>query len=303
MNISHDILLAPGTLAGAVAERVRAALRSGALQPIQTDQTLIEDAGVRFVVRAVSSLRRKEAEKRLRAGAGDQGTKAPNPFLPPEPELTVTAVSRTHLAVLNKFNVLAGHLLLVTRAFEHQENLLTLGDFRALFVCMAEYEALGFYNGGAEAGASQTHKHLQLVSLPTNPTGPALPMEPLLTGSGPRCPALPFAHGFARLDVGIRRDPLAAAAEALRHYRRLLSQLGLASRPKDDGGRQSAPYNLLVAHDWMLVVPRVRECYRSISINALGFAGSLFVKEPEQLEIIRSAGPMRVLTAVAGAAV
>jgi ATP adenylyltransferase len=50
----------------------------------------------------------------------------------------------------------------------------------------------------------------------------------------------------------------------------------------------------------MLAVPRVQECYLSVSINALGFAGSLFVKERKQLEVIRSAGPMRALEVVAG---
>jgi ATP adenylyltransferase len=49
----------------------------------------------------------------------------------------------------------------------------------------------------------------------------------------------------------------------------------------------------------MLAVPRVRECYGTVSVNALGFAGSLFVKDTEQLETIRAAGPMNVLKRVA----
>ena len=42
------------------------------------------------------------------SGLGNGGGKgrARNPFLPPEPELTVSQVSRSHLAVLNKFNVM-----------------------------------------------------------------------------------------------------------------------------------------------------------------------------------------------------
>ncbi|TMH28158.1 MAG: hypothetical protein E6H63_09175 [Betaproteobacteria bacterium] len=59
-----------------------------------------------------------------------------------------------------------------------------------------------------------------------------------------------------------------------------------------------APYNLLVTRDWMLVVPRRQERYESISVNALGFAGSLFVRDAAELELVRRAGPMNVLRAV-----
>jgi len=40
-----------------------------------------------------------------------------------------------------------------------------------------------------------------------------------------------------------------------------------------------APYNLLATRRWMLVVPRRQERYEKISVNALGFAGSLFVTQ------------------------
>jgi ATP adenylyltransferase len=300
MMIDADILLRPGTLADQVDARTCAALATGALQPIETDRTVIEDAGVRFLVRVVSNLRRKEAESRLRSAQGADPRKPVNPFFPPEAELTVCDISLTHLAVLNKFNVLERHLLIVTRAFEHQETFLTVEDFRALFTCMAEYDSLGFYNGGVIAGASQTHKHLQLVPLPAEGGAPAIPMETLLVGPGPRCPRLPFAHAFGRLVASIPAAPLAAAAEAHELYQYLLLSLGVSGLTRDGEEHQSAPYNLLVAHDWMLLVPRIEEFFRSVSVNALGFAGSLFVKEQEQLKTIRSIGPMRVLAAVAG---
>ncbi|MFN2646613.1 MAG: phosphorylase, partial [Burkholderiales bacterium] len=62
--------------------------------------------------------------------------------------------------------------------------------------------------------------------------------------------------------------------------------------------RQSAPYNLLATRRWMLLVPRGCERYESISVNALGFAGSLFVRSDVELERVRDAGPMAVLRAV-----
>ncbi len=141
--MAGDILLQPGSLRSALERTAREALRRGALRPIETEQLVIDDAGVRFLVRMVSSLRRKEAERRSGAGPRDEEGRARNPFLPPEPELTVSQVSRSHLAVLNKFNVLDRHLLIVTRRFEHQETLLTPDDFRALLACMDEYPMPG----------------------------------------------------------------------------------------------------------------------------------------------------------------
>lgn len=294
-----EILLEPGSLAEAVDERTRQALADGDLLPIETEQERITDAGVCFLVRVVASLRRKERT------AGGQG-RPDNPFLPPEPGLTVAEVSTHHLAVLNKFSVLDRHLLIVTRAFEHQETLLTPGDFRALFACMAEYPSLGFYNGGTIAGASQPHKHLQVVPLPLEPDGPAIPMEPLLDarvrGTAGHCPELPFAHAFARLDRPIAAAPMEAAKQAAALYPELLAVVGIKGVESGGELRQSAPYNLLVADDWMLVVPRVEECFRGVSVNALGFAGSIFVKDRTQLEAIRAVGPMYMLQVVAGSA-
>ena len=47
------------------------------------------------------------------------------------------------------------------------------------------------------------------------------------------------------------------------------------------------------------MVPRLQESYDNISVNALGFAGSLFVRNQEELQLLRSVGPMRILEHVA----
>ena len=49
----------------------------------------------------------------------------------------------------------------------------------------------------------------------------------------------------------------------------------------------------------MFVVPRSSACFESIPVNALGFAGSLFVPSQQDLERVRSVGPMQVLRTVA----
>jgi ATP adenylyltransferase len=48
----------------------------------------------------------------------------------------------------------------------------------------------------------------------------------------------------------------------------------------------------------MLLVPRAAEFYQSISVNALGFAGSLFVRNEREMKIIHQQGPMEILAKV-----
>lgn len=291
----HLPLIEPGSLAERLEQTQARALAAGALQPIATREIRIADGGVTFLVRKVDSLARKASagsrKASTRAGPGGQAS----PFLPPEPELTLGALSPTHFAVLNKFNVLDSHLLVVTRRLEPQESLLTLADMEALALCLREIDGLTFYNGGAVAGASQSHKHLQLVPLPLAPRGPPIPMEARLLAEAP-ADALPFPHAFARLpSTGqtARPDPLGLH----RLYLELLRRVGIRPVPGEGGLWQSGPYNLLLTRRWMLAVPRVAEVVEGISLNALGFAGSLFVKDDEALAVVRRLGPMTLLRA------
>jgi ATP adenylyltransferase len=291
--------LQTGTLRAAIGRATQLALASGSLQPIDTEQEEIEDCGVRFLVRLVSSLARK-AERH----AGLQQTEPADPFLPYDPSLFVADISPTHVALLNKFPLLDHHTLIVTRAFEPQETLMHAGDFAALAACMVEFEALGFYNGGRAAGASQDHKHLQLVPCPLARGRTELPIEPLLrharrSGSVGGVPGLPFRHASAVLAAEIWARSESTGESLTRIYRDLCRAAGIEGLEVRGQLQQSGAYNLLLTREWMLLVPRSRECWASISVNALGFAGSLFVKDKVQLERVRSTGPMSVLKQVA----
>ncbi|HRD67443.1 MAG TPA: phosphorylase [Candidatus Competibacter sp.] len=295
--------LAPGTLWPLIQRRQREALASGALQPIATTQEFVEDGGIRFLIRIAANLARKEADRVRQTEQNRSGEPPVNPFLPYEDALFVAELSATHLALLNKFNIIDHHLLIVTRRFAHQETLLDLADFRALCLGLAEREGLGFYNGGAVAGASQPHKHLQLVPLPLVDSIPGIPFDALLRNA--RCgasvetvPGLPFRHAFAALDPALAMQPLAFAEALHERYRALLRKLGIDAVRVDGELRQSEPYNLLVTRDWLLLVPRRREDFEGISINALGFAGSLFVENRAQLDTLKNRGPMAALRAV-----
>ena len=294
------ILLAPGTLLAALEERSRHALAVGALHPIESECEFFRQAGIPFFVRVAANLRRKEEEKAERETA--QAPQAPDftPFLPPEEELLVALVSETHMGVLNKFNVIPHHLLILTRRFESQEFLLNQEDFEALAACLNDVDGLGFYNGGTVAGASQAHKHLQIIPLPMTAKGCPVPLEAIfqpadLLGDIQCLDPLPFRHAFSGLPYPLPGDPSEAGHLLRERYLSLLKAAGVEIQQASGEEPKPAPYNLLLTRRWMLVVPRSRECFGPISINALGYAGSLFVKNAKERRLLREAGPLSVL--------
>jgi ATP adenylyltransferase len=294
--------LRPGTLWPAIQKQTAHALRCGALQPIASDEWTLDDAGIRFIVRQVSSLARKE-EAKPAPDARATGSAPSNPFLPHDPNLFVTDISDTHLALLNKFNVIDHHVLIVTRKFIQQETPLDAADFAAWLACLAEFDGLGFYNSGPEAGASQPHKHLQIVPLPLGASGGRLPIEPLfaaaqLRGAIGTLPGLPFRHAFATFDPASGSVEEAARLAADR-YRALFEAAGLQAIDANGQAQCSAPYNLLITPRWMLLVPRSTERVETVAVNALGFAGSLFVRDAAQMQTVERLGPMNVLRQVA----
>ena len=253
---------------------------------------------MRFLVRILANLTRKEKAD-LDQQAQSRAGKSVNPFLPYDSDLFVANLSATHLCLLNKYNVVDHHILIVTRAFEDQDTWLTLADFEALAICMAEIDGLAFFNGGRMAGASQRHKHMQLVPPPLCPDRSPLPLATVIAAlqiasdaAVPvRSPALPFCHAILPLT-----PPSSATGNGLLEaYRTLLTHLGVDwSQPP-----LAFPYNLLVTRDWMIAVARQQDHYQSIPVNSLGFAGSLLVKNLEQFELLKALGPMTILRHVA----
>lgn len=266
----------------------------GALQPIQTVVRYVDQAGIRFIVRVLDGAAGRAAAQQRLAQATIDRPSSGNPFLPYDAALFVADLSPTHVCLLNKYPVVNHHLLIVTRAFEEQEALLSEADFEALLRCMHAIEGLAFYNSGKLAGASQRHKHLQLAPFPLDPAGIDVPIEvalgtPRRLGEVVQSPHLPFPHAL----VWSEREHTGPDQMAER-YRTMLRAIGVWQgdnvRPK--------PYNWLATRRWMLAVPRAHESIEGISINALGFAGSFLVKDEAQLAWLRRVGPLHTLQAV-----
>jgi len=276
----HDILQQ--------ARNVTAAAKvSGALVPIDTDHCVINDEGIDFVVRVAKNIDRKKQNK------SNEPARQDNPFLPYDPRLWVADIGQHHAVLLNKFNVIDHHLLIVTKRYESQDQLLAAADLTAIAELVKQHGGLGFYNGGSLAGASQHHKHLQWIPGVELYGETCIPLEPHLAGgnAGETCiTSSPFPAAVAYLASD---KPLAQQYVAL--YRALTRELGI-----DTGSAHAAiPYNLLLTSSHLWIVPRVAECFESISLNAMAFAGSLFVKNTQQLDLLKNAGPLTALRSTA----
>ena len=258
---------------------------SGALVPLRTSLThLMGEGGTSFELRHLLSA----TPKHLRA-AGPK----PNPFLPWDQRLEVERIGDSHVVILNKYPVQSAHMLLITQTWQPQTGWLSLDDWRALALVDATTTGLWFFNSGPNAGASQPHRHLQLL--------PRAAGEPICARQDwfRRCAADPTVLADDPLFRSSRVAPLTSplTGETLhRIYLSLAGELGLGS-PSNDSCPRGA-YNLLLSRQWMAIVRRQTEGIRGFSVNALGFAGSLLSTDESDREWIQRSGPEALLRAV-----
>lgn len=282
--------------------RVRAktetALASGDLQPLQTEETVIQDQGLKFILRWASTLAVKDTAKPsttiLPGGPRDPDF---NPFLNPDPALLLEDIGNHHVAILNKFPVCLYHLVIACKQFAEQQSPLDINDFTALAQILSGQGGLGFYNGGAAAGASQRHKHVQWLPPAADNASlamwlPGLPVNDV-AGLSTRHELLPVQHRFIRVQAGPGHDVQTSADSMLAAYNQALADLGLHT-----GADGLLPaFNMLVADGWMLIVPRSQEHFNGVSLNAPSFGGTIYVRNRDQ--IAEFASPLAALTSVA----
>ena len=265
-----------------------AATASGALVPLDTSLThLMGEGGSRFELRHLLSA----TPKHLRAS----GPK-PNPFLPWDQRLEVDRIGDSHVVILNKYPVQTSHMLLITQDWQPQTGWLSMEDWQSLARIDATTTGLWFFNSGPDAGASQPHRHLQLL--------PRAAGERICARDGwfRRCAQ---DATTSVQDPLLRSSRVAAISSTLTGetlqdlYLALAQDLGLGHPSTDDCPRGA--YNLLLSREWMAIVRRRREGIRGFSVNALGFAGSLLSTEASDRQWIQDSGPEALLQAVVDA--
>jgi ATP adenylyltransferase len=243
--------------------------------------------------------------------------------------LVVDSVGSAHTLILNKFRTFPMHALVITNHFASQVGLLTAEDLGAWFVVVRDVDALGFFNSGRRAGASQVHRHMQVIprgSLCASLDTSALPLEAILpvddshSDSNSQTPNRKkesevvvrlgvveslhdIRHAFALLDRSIMAPRGRAAGQQRtkylhRVYSELLAEIGVLRACTNSG--ICPPHNLLLTPSWMLAVRR-REAASAdprIDVNALGFAGFFLAHNQSAVRRVEEIGPLALLRSV-----
>lgn len=198
-----------------------------------------------------------------------------HPFLPPfEPGIFITNLSDTHNLLFNKYCVVKNHVLVVTKKFEHQTNKLNRSDFAAAFKVMRSLEGFCFYNSGPQSGASQAHKHFQIMPYDKDHRydiaklihKEASRLENLATSF--KCSLFNFGHRIGIIPSFEINQDYHQIGETLENiYEELISTLDIDTK--------TMSYNLILTESWMLVVKRYKErAFDTLSVNSLGFLGN-----------------------------
>ena len=77
--------------------------------------------------------------------------------------LEIDKIGDNHQLILNKYPVQKGHILLITNKWKPQNGWLDIKDWRAIQQVNNDTSGLWFFNSSPIAGASQPHRHFQLL--------------------------------------------------------------------------------------------------------------------------------------------
>ncbi|SCU95475.1 LAFA_0G00606g1_1 [Lachancea sp. 'fantastica'] len=276
-----------------IAEKYAKGVESGDVHFTQSASKKVKDteSGFQYVVTHAPSLLKKPERADAEASKRD-------PFAEPEPKLTVSedlyGLGKYKL-LLNKFPVVAEHLLLVTRDFKPQTAPLDPQDLLTTYRLLQDLDDedeqlrhLAFYNCGKTSGSSQDHKHLQLLKWPQKFVAfqdrlcsgkdhfvPNVRSEPLQDKK------LSFAHFVVPLPEDpedVTEDLLAMTFVSLLQRTLTFFQDWSNERPNMETG-----YNVLMTRQWLCLVPRShsKSSELDIGFNATGYAGLVLVKHEE----------------------
>lgn len=324
LSSSHSSF-STASLLDCIEDKTFQARRSGALQTIPTRCQLVKDATAPTDGKPLLFPVRIKAEggvyNKPDVLAENLGKR--DPFVPPyEEDLFIEwgfsvgpahSPRSKHVLVLNKFNVLPNHALIVTTDFQPQTDPLNESDFEVFWQSVDNVKGFGFYNCGANAGPSQPHKHMQVVPLPLK-DGTELPLLRALDehtqavnqaddGAPFTLPQFPFKHAVCRLPRQLREaDGQVIGRDLAGMYKRLLAAVHVSGGDHECGhstsDRDNGHHNVLLSPQWMIVVPRTREGMDGLSGNGLVFAGVFFTKDQQLCDKLAAIGPMNFLIRV-----
>ena len=211
-----------------------------------------------------------------------------NPFCPWDKILEIDKIDDDHQLILNKYPVQKGHILLITNNWKPQNGWLDINDWKAIQKVNKDTSGLWFFNSSPIAGASQPHRHFQLlrrakdeISCPREKWFLEMKLD---KDRDSKLKKNIFVSKFNFLENSISLYEL---------YLELCMKLGLGDTISDLKPRY--PYNLLITNKWIAIIKRSNDHIHGFSINGLGFAGYLLVTEKSDINYLKKFGPEKLL--------
>ncbi|KAK0384449.1 hypothetical protein NLU13_8535 [Sarocladium strictum] len=170
----------------------------------------------------------------------------------------IAALGRTHFLALNGFACYRPHYLMLTNnGYRRQWEPLDEDDFAAVHALLDSQvtgdksgrgEYLVFFNGGADAGCSRVHKHLQAIPQASYGGDPWMNLDKGV---------MPFAYFERRFT----HDEPFSSETSLKAYREGLAagerSMGVATKDGEDGKPHAPAHTVLMDRERIVVIPRV----------------------------------------------
>ncbi|KAK2002400.1 ATP adenylyltransferase [Colletotrichum falcatum] len=268
-----SLIKAPANLPELVRAAFTKARSNGDLTYYATQVTVLHANSIPFQLRFSPALANKPAAPRPKA---DDPRKHFDPFESPEkgPLFIVDLPDSDHNLVLNKFAVVPEHFILATKEFKKQTHLLEPRDLAATYACIEAYRQYGhgreggdgelyaFFNSGPHSGASQPHRHIQLLpvarmrdGLPEDSRWDVLAKQ---LGSSDAA-GVPFSTFADKIHREMTPEDLHAIYLSLFNsaVEAVMAHIGTVDNLRD--GDAPISYNLAMTTDRLVVLPRLAE--------------------------------------------
>ncbi len=214
-----------------------------------------------------------------------------NPFIPWDERLEIEAVNEKHTLILNKYPVQIGHMLLITNNWYPQNGWLTLDDFDAILSVDNDTTGLWFFNSSKDAGASQPHRHFQLLPRHLNESiCPRYKWFCSLLNNKKNINSL-ISHSISIKPRNKQNE--SNSNELFNSYKSMIDEMDLGEIDLID--KPKKPYNLLITSEWIALITRKTHRANGFSINALGFAGYFLGTKKSDVDTLIKFGPEQIL--------
>ena len=263
----------------------RKAVNSGAVIPLKTLKYKSTKHCCDFELRLLKS----PIPKYLR----EYGPKR-NPFVPWDSRLQIQPIKDKHTLILNKYPVQLGHMLLITNSWKPQNGWLNEDDFEAILNVDNDTSGLWFFNSSKESGASQPHRHFQL--LPRHKNEKICPRYEWFCSllNNTKADYSEIAHCISIRPRNKNKD--STSNDLFISYKSMINEMNVGEIGLID--KPLKPYNLLITSEWIALIIRKTDNSNGFSINALGFAGYFLGTKISDIDTLIKFGPEKILKEV-----